>query len=284
MLEIRNINKSYSGRKILNDVSAVFEEGKISVICGSNGSGKTTLLRCIAGIIKPEKGEISYRGRGLRKKETGYLPEKGALYQNCTAQQHLRLAAGLKGLDKLRTEARISEALRLLHAENLRGLPISELSKGNRQKIRIACALINDPAVLLLDEPFTALDQDGEQNLVRVFQIMKQQKKTVLLTCHDPKLTGMIADEVFFLKEGEIKEALKKEQWEKDGRKALDLCVSDDFFTLEKYQQRNGEIRIIAENGEKASELFERYRKDENVLRISIGPLEPQDYFPGNNL
>ncbi len=283
MLEIRNINKSYSGRKILNDVSAVFEEGKISVICGSNGSGKTTLLRCIAGIIRPEKGEVSYRGRELRKKETGYLPEKGALYQNCSVQQHLKLAAGLKGLDKLRTEARINEVLRLLHGENLRSRQICDLSKGNRQKIRLACALINDPAVLLLDEPFTALDQDNEQTLFNVIQILKQRKKAVLLSCHDPKIISMIADEVFLIREGTIHTALGKELWEKDNRKALDLEVNEEFFTMEKYQQTNSGIRIIAENEEKAFELFERYRKDANVLRISIGPLEPQDYFPGNN-
>lgn len=283
MLEIRNITKSYDGKTILNNVSADFEEGKISVICGSNGSGKTTLFRCIIGIIKPEKGEVCYRGRRLRKTDIGYLPEKGALYQNCSVQEYLKLAAGLKGLNKDKADARINELLRLLHAEELRNKKISDLSKGNRQKIRIVCALISDPPVLLLDEPFTAFDQDNEQTLIKVLQILKQQKKTVLLSCHDPKIVGMIADNVFLIEKGEIRTALKKEQWENDRRKALDLEVNDEFFTLEKYYQKAGGIRIIAEDEIKAMSLFERYIKDENVQRISIGPLQPQDYFPGNN-
>ena len=284
MLEIRNLSKSFDEKTVLNNVSAGFEEGRISVIYGNNGSGKTTLFRCIAGITKPDQGEVIYKGRKLLKQETGYLPEKGALYQNSTAEQQLDLIAGMKNMNKDRTAARTNELLRIFQAEDLRNRKLSDLSKGNRQKIRIAGALINDPPLVILDEPFTALDQDNQQVLIKVLGILRQKRKTVLLSCHEPKIVNRIADEVFFLENGEIRNGLKRSQWENDQRRVIELEVNEEFFTMEKYRQTSTGIRIIAANQQQAAEMLERYRKDINVLRISIGQPELEDYFPGNNL
>ena len=275
--------KSFDGKSVLNDLSAEFEDGKISVIYGNNGSGKTTLFRCIAGITEPDKGEVIYKSRALLKRETGYLPEKGALYQNSSAGELLELIAGMKNMTKDRTAAKINELLRILQAEDIRNRKLSDLSKGNRQKIRIAGALISDPSLVILDEPFTALDQDNEQILIRILNILKQKKKTVLMSCHDPKIINRIADAVFFLGNGRITDILKRNQWVNDQGRAVELEVNEEFFTMEKYRQTSTGIRIITENGKQAEELLERYKKDENVLRISIGQLELEDYFPGNN-
>ena len=164
MLELRRVSKHFSGIAAVDDVTFSARPGEVTGYLGPNGSGKSTTMKMIAGLIEIGTGEILFDGQPIRrdliahKQRMGYVPEEPHLYGHLSGLEYLIMVGQLRGLPAKRTAERIDGLLRLLSLHSDRHSPISAYSKGMRQKILLVGALLHDPDLLLLDEPFSGLD------------------------------------------------------------------------------------------------------------------------------
>src|SRR5689334_10929594 len=164
MLQARGLTKRYGGLLALDRVSFDLHPGEIVGYLGPNGSGKSTTVNMVVGLLEPTAGSLWLDGRRLSddperyKGLVGYVPEEPHLYTHLTAGEYLRLVGRLRGIADATLEARIDRLLRLLHLHDSRYSPMAAFSKGMRQRVSLAAALIHDPRLLVLDEPFSGLD------------------------------------------------------------------------------------------------------------------------------
>ena len=211
ILETTSVTKNFFGDKSsgVNNITLFIPKGKITAIVGESGSGKTTLLKLLAGMIKPDSGDVFFYGQSR--------PERGGTSITMVSQDNQDMDAnanvwknvsnGLPAEDKNYQIQKTTEALNLLGIYDLRDQPFGKLSGGEKQRVTIAKALINRPEVLMLDEPFNQVDanyRDGLRHDIR--QIVKEWGVTVILVSHDPAELLSMADELIVIKEGEIVE------------------------------------------------------------------------------
>lgn len=188
-LNVAGVFKSFANRAVLDDVSFQLLSGQALCIFGANAAGKTTLIRIIAGLIPPDDGTIEICGFSLRsqnpqaKKLLGFIFHKTMVYPQLTVEENLRFFAKLYGLDKSNT--RIEELLDRTGLASYRCDPASALSRGMTQRLTIARAMLHRPAVLLADEPFTALDAPACENLLALLQQFRNEGGAVVITTNN---------------------------------------------------------------------------------------------------
>jgi ABC-2 type transport system ATP-binding protein len=164
MLELQHVTKRYSGIPVVDDVSFTARPGEITGYLGPNGSGKSTTLKMITGLIEPTDGDILYAGVPIgadliaHKMRLGYVPEEPHLYPHLTGEEFLEMTGQLRGLPEEPLVRKITGLLRAFSLYEDRYVAISSYSKGMRQKILVAAALLHNPDIILLDEPFSGLD------------------------------------------------------------------------------------------------------------------------------
>jgi ABC-2 type transport system ATP-binding protein len=202
ILEARNLVKQYPSVTAVDGVSFAVGEGICFGLLGPNGAGKTTTIEMMEGILKPTSGEVLYRGAPVGRRfreEAGILFQKTALQDFLTIRQSLALFRGLyaRGLD-------VDEALRLCALEKLATRDARKLSGGQQQRLLLAIALINDPAVLFLDEPTTGLDPQARRNFWDLVQSVKARRKTIILTTHYMEEAELLCDEIAIVDRGKI--------------------------------------------------------------------------------
>ncbi|TWR25788.1 ABC transporter ATP-binding protein [Mucilaginibacter pallidiroseus] len=217
ILETIAVTKNYFGDKSsgVNNITVFVPQGKITAIVGESGSGKTTLLKLLAGMLKPDSGDVFFHGQPMPLRSIASTEEHYKIAMVSQDNHDMDPAAsvwenigrGLPMADKNYELPKITEALTLLGIYDLRDMPFGKLSGGEKQRVTIAKALINKPEVLMLDEPFNQVDaayREGLQHDIR--QIVKEWNVTVLLVSHDPAELLSMADELIVIKEGEIVE------------------------------------------------------------------------------
>ena len=164
MLEVHGLTKRYSGVVAVDQVSFTVQPGEIVVYLGHNGAGKSTTVKMIIGLIEPSTGHVVFHGRDVRENlkdfqhRIGYVPEEPHLYSYLSGRGYLQLAGRLRGLPQNKLEPKIDELLCLFGLWDDRHSPLSAYSKGMRQKVLLSAALLHDPELLILDEPFSGLD------------------------------------------------------------------------------------------------------------------------------
>ncbi len=204
-IEVAGLFKTLSGRPVLRGVEMTVPAGRLAVVRGSNGAGKTTLLKCIAGLIRPERGEVLWFGRpaaadAAARRLVGMVSHETALYPQLSLRENLRFAARLGDLSEpCRQADDWLERLGLSTCANC--LPL-QVSRGMRQRITVARALIHAPSILLLDEPFSGLDAEGSAWLVDLLRQLRGQGRAICLVSHDPEKTWQLADMVYHLDGG----------------------------------------------------------------------------------
>jgi ABC-2 type transport system ATP-binding protein len=210
MLELRHVTKLYSGIPAVRDVSFTARPGEVTGYLGPNGSGKSTTLKMITGLIEPSGGAILFKGvpiqrdRPAHKQRLGYVPEEPHLYGHLTGLEYLEMVGQLRGIEARRLAQKIEGFLRLFSLYGERFVPISSYSKGMRQKVLLSAALLHNPEIVLLDEPFTGLDVNSALVLRSLFQNLATQGKIVLFSSHELDAVERICSRVVILHKGRV--------------------------------------------------------------------------------
>jgi len=202
ILEVRELVKQYPATTAVAGVSFSVPEGSCFGLLGPNGAGKTTTIEIMEGILPPTTGEVRYRGEPLGQRfreEAGILFQKTALQDFLTVRQCLALFRGLyaRGLE-------VEEVIRVCALDKLAARDTRKLSGGQQQRLLLAIALVNDPAVLFLDEPTTGLDPQARRNFWELVQSIKARRKTIILTTHYMEEAEVLCDEIAIMDRGRI--------------------------------------------------------------------------------
>jgi ABC-2 type transport system ATP-binding protein len=204
-IALENVRKQFDSKVAVAGVSFEVPRGKVFGLLGPNGAGKTTLIRMMLDIIKPDSGTILYEGQQLTRKDKDritYLPEERGLYKKEKVRDLLEYFAQLKGRSAAEARKRTSLYLRKLEMSEMLGRKVEELSKGNQQKIQFAAALVSDPEVIILDEPFTGLDPLNLRLCKDLLAEERQAGKTILLSTHQMNQVEELCDSLFMIHKG----------------------------------------------------------------------------------
>ena len=204
MIEIQNVTKVYGKQTVLSCVSATLEAGRIYGLVGINGSGKTTLMRCICGFTHPTSGKIIVNGDEIGKKvdfpkRTGIIIETPGFLPHYSGLRNLLLLAGVS---HGATKERAAQVMRQVKLDPDEKKPVAQYSLGMRQRLGIAQAIMEDPAILLLDEPLNGLDYEGVKTIYDILKVQKERGKIVLVASHHEEDIRLLCDEVYWLKDG----------------------------------------------------------------------------------
>jgi len=210
MLELRHVTKRYSGIPVVSDVSFTAKAGEVTGYLGPNGSGKSTTLKMITGLIEASEGEILYCGQPVTrdpiayKQRYGYLPEEPQLYQHLTGNEYLEMVGELRGLSSKPLAEKIDGLLNVFGLQEDRHVTISSYSKGMRQKVLLSAALLHNPDLILLDEPFSGLDVNSALVLRNLIGQLAAHGKTVLLSSHELEIVEKLSSRVVILHKGRV--------------------------------------------------------------------------------
>ena len=206
---IENLTKKYGGQRAVDDISFEVKTAKVVGFLGPNGAGKTTTMRMITQFITPSEGRITIGGKQLEtsadeiKKHIGYLPENNPLYQDMPVMDYLEFVAGLQGMEKAKILPRVVEMIRVTGLNMEKHKKIGELSKGFRQRVGLAQALIHDPQILIMDEPTSGLDPNQIVEIRKLIREMGRQK-TVILSTHILSEVEATCDRILIINNGKI--------------------------------------------------------------------------------
>ena len=210
ILTLSNVSKSFGTQTVLKELSLDVADGEFVAVLGSSGSGKTTLLRLIAGFDEPDSGEISISGKLVAAKnvfvaaearKVGYVPQDAALFPHLSVFENV--AFGLRGLSKAARVDRVRELLKLVSMESFENQSATELSGGQKHRVALARALAPEPELILLDEPFAALDAELRTRIrEEIKQVLDKVSSTTILVTHDQEEALSIADRVALLRDG----------------------------------------------------------------------------------
>ncbi|MGN1398547.1 MAG: ATP-binding cassette domain-containing protein [Erysipelotrichaceae bacterium] len=285
MLVIKNLSKSYGDKKVLRNINLKIKADEIVSVVGNNGCGKTTLFKLIANLINQDSGSITYYDEKCDYQIVSYLAEERTVMLDCTVNQQLKL------LERINQRENISDRLLDILAidKKLLNTKIADLSKGNKQKIALASCLIKDCPIYIFDEPFTALDSDNIEIMIKVINMLKYHHKTVLVSSHIYQPINQIADRLLYLKSSRIILDADREKLTKDERYLVETTETelfDDEFIICHYRKNNKTV-YLTDTITSASKLVRRLlgRKKECYLRkitfedlITITDLSPAEY------
>ena len=210
MLELRNVSKRFSGIPAVDSVSFSARAGEVTGYLGPNGSGKSTTMNLITGLIGMTSGQILFQGQLIQqdliayKRHTGYVPEEPHLYTHLSGAEYLTMVAQLRNLPVKLGAQRIDGLLQLFSLHDDRHASISGYSKGMRQKVLLAAALMHNPDLLLLDEPFSGLDVGSALILRSLIQELAERGKAVLFSSHELETVERISSRIVILHRGQI--------------------------------------------------------------------------------
>ena len=207
MLQITNLTKQFKKIKAVDNISFKVQKGDIYGFLGPNGAGKTTSIRMIMGIIKPDNGTIKLNGSDINtinRKKLGYLPEDRGLYQKQNLSEILYYFGCLKGLDKKDSKSRTNLWLERFNLFDQKRRKVEELSKGNQQKIQFIIALLHDPQLIILDEPFTGLDPVNQILLKEVIKEKQEEGKTIIFSTHQMEQVERLCNNICLINKGRI--------------------------------------------------------------------------------
>ena len=247
MVSVQHIKKSFGTHLVLRDVSFEVPDGSIYGLIGKNGAGKTTLMNIVAGLSTADSGNCVLTGAaGKSRCSIGFLPDVPSFFDYLTAGEYLRYLSMQTG----KGYASSSALINLVHLKP--DIKIGTMSRGMRQRLGIAAVLVRDPAVLLLDEPASALDPSGRYEVMEILRDLRRRNKTIILSTHILADMEHLCDAVGFLHGGYIKKSLSLNQHTGDGLK-LEIVFQNPYrhhpagdvrFTLERINSRTIQVHF----------------------------------------
>jgi ABC-type multidrug transport system ATPase subunit len=204
VISVTNLVKQFGRFAALRGVTAEFAADRLYAILGDNGAGKTTLLRSLAGLSAPTRGTVSVLGTtNLREvcPQLGYMAHPSLLYDELSGMENLRYFARLYGIEN---DERCREVIRAVNLDPSLERPVGQYSQGMRQRMSLARALLNDPKIVLLDEPFSNVDAHSAREMTRLLKGLRDQSKTIFVVTHQAALLQGVADEFVWMEAGQI--------------------------------------------------------------------------------
>lgn len=272
-LEVNALYKNFEDKEVLHGISFEATSGKALGLLGRNGAGKTTTIRILMDVFKASKGEILLDGKPFQPEmqQIGYLPEERGLYPKKKVSEQILYLAQLRGLSYKQAKENTSKWLNRLGIEDYANRQLETLSKGNQQKVQLAQALISDPEIVILDEPFSGLDPVNSQILQEVVKELIRNNKLVIFSSHQMSYVEEFCEEIAIMKEGNIVlEGNLKEIKRKFGANRLVLSASNiKIEVLEKlclerlrsvmniYDRKNEYLLIELQEGKTNKELLQ---------------------------
>lgn len=258
VIEIENLVKKYGDNLAVDNLNLKIEKGRVYGFLGPNGAGKSTTMNIITGYIGATSGTVKINGRDIfkepeqAKKCVGYLPEMPPLYQDMTVREYLKFVAELKKIPKGKREKNIEDALNMTKTDQVENRLIRNLSKGYKQRVGIAQALIGMPEVIILDEPTVGLDP---KQIIEIRQLIKQlgKKHTVILSSHILSEVSQICERVIIINKGKIIAIDTPENLEKSAREKNGILVTVEdgkshMNNLKDKISEIDEIKLIKDN------------------------------------
>jgi ABC-2 type transport system ATP-binding protein len=210
MLEARHLTKRFSRLTVVDDVSFAIRPGEILGYLGPNGSGKSTTVKILTGLLTASEGDLFFRSQPVKDNPTefrrrfGYVPEEPYLYNHLSGREYLQLVGRLRGTPDRRMMGKIDSLLHLFGLYGDRYSLLSSYSKGMRQKVLLSAALLHDPEVLILDEPFSGLDVTAAQVLKNLLKALAADKKMIFYSSHVLEVVEKVCSSVVILRKGRV--------------------------------------------------------------------------------
>jgi ABC-2 type transport system ATP-binding protein len=210
MLEVQGLTKQFRRVNVVDHVTFVIRPGEITGYLGPNGSGKSTTVKMLTGLLEPTEGQILFNGRNIRedviafRRRLGYVPEEPNLYGYLTGLEYLQLAGGLRGLSTDVVNRKANELLELLYLRDASWVPISSYSKGMKQRVLIAAALLHDPDLLIFDEAQSGLDIQNALLFRYLLRALAARGKGILYISHVLELVEKVCDRILVIYKGRI--------------------------------------------------------------------------------
>ena len=273
-LKLENVSKSFVGKQAVDNISFEVDKPGVFGLLGTNGAGKTTTIRMLLGIIKKDTGEITWNGKQVERKTVnfGYLPEERGVYPKTKIYDQLMYFAKLKGMGKNEADEAIKKWAKVLKVEEYLPMPAEKLSKGNQQKIQFMTAIIHNPELIVLDEPFSGLDPVNTEILKNVIIDLVGQGKYIIMSSHQMASIEEFCTDILILNKGktvlkgnlkEIKDGYKANRLEITTDKNIDEYIKE--FNMNIEFSKNNEYSTRIDSEEKAHKLLEKL-VDERVI------------------
>ena len=270
-LVLKNVSKTYVGKKAVDNVSFSLTKPGVYGLLGTNGAGKTTTIRMLLGIIKKDSGEITWKGKAVDRKNVnfGYLPEERGVYPKTKIFDQLMYFAELKGMKKDKAIESINKWAKELRVEEYLQMPAEKLSKGNQQKIQFMTAIIHNPELLVLDEPFSGLDPVNTEIIKNIIIDLVRNGKYIIMSSHQMISIEEFCSEILILNKGktvlqgnlkEIKETYQANRVEVNVNQDIESYIKALDLEIENETNNNYVIKISDE--EKAHILLNNLVKD----------------------
>ena len=270
-LKLENVSKKFVGKQAVDNISFEVDKPGVFGLLGTNGAGKTTTIRMLLGIIKKDTGEITWNGKKVERKSVnfGYLPEERGVYPKTKIYDQLMYFAKLKGMNQKDADTAIKKWAKVLKVEEYLPMPAEKLSKGNQQKIQFMTAIIHNPELIVLDEPFSGLDPVNTEILKNVIIDLVKEGKYIIMSSHQMASIEEFCTDILILNKGktvlkgnlkEIKEGYKANRLEISTDKNIDKYINDVYIDIEF--SKNNEYSIKINSEEKAHKLLENLVKD----------------------
>ena len=274
-LKLENVSKKFVGKQAVDNISFEVDKPSVFGLLGTNGAGKTTTIRMLLGIIKKDTGEITWNGKKVERKHVnfGYLPEERGVYPKTKIYDQLMYFAKLKGMNPKDADEAIKKWAKVLKVEEYIQMTAEKLSKGNQQKIQFMTAIIHDPELIVLDEPFSGLDPVNTEILKNIIIDLVKEGKYIIMSSHQMSSIEEFCTDILILNKG--KTVLKGNLKEiKEGYKANRLEISTDTnideyiknFNMDIEFSKNNEYSIKIDSEENAHQLLKKLVDDHVVV------------------
>ncbi len=266
-LVLKNVSKKFGTKLAVDNISLTLDKPGVYGLLGPNGAGKTTTIRMLLGIIKKDKGNITWNGKEVTRKSVnfGYLPEERGVYPKTIIRSQLMYFAELKGMKKIDAEKAIEHWAKILKVDEYLDMVAEKLSKGNQQKIQLMCAIIHNPELIVLDEPFSGLDPVNTEIIKNVIIDLVKKGKYIIMSAHQMTTIEEFCSDILILNKGktvlqgnlkEIKNTYKANRVEIDVNKDISKIIKT--LKLEVEIEKNNQYKIKIDKEEQAYKLLNK--------------------------
>lgn len=283
MLELVKVNRSFGGKRVLHDVTFTVDGGRMTGFVGANGSGKTTTMRIILGVLSADSGTVTRDGRSLEpadRRRFGYMPEERGLYPKMRVAEQIIYMARLHGLTPSLAQRNTASLLEQLGLGDRADTPVESLSLGNQQRAQIAAALVHDPEILVLDEPFSGLDPIAVETVQGVLKDRAAAGVPVLFSSHQLDIVERLCDDLIVIANGVIRASGSREKLRASyGDSRYELVADSDTgwvresVGIEVQSQDRNTVIFHADNSDAAQAVLRAALERGVVTRFS--PQEP---------